>query len=476
MPEPLPFPSQAPPKSPAPSFSPLGIFPLKRKMLDALTGQATDQQWETNQNTILENATPFPSISGPNALKVFPIIANLLSNTGAGAALATNDLLSGVGNTLTWPFRDTGPEQWNPGQPQAQGFNQVLPGTDFIPQGQQAGIDLSNLPTLDTTQTFQGTPPPRAPGGGSLPEYKPDFSKADARLEAGKPQPHQLKGSPWESFFTGAGKASGQIDPRTPWATALAQILSGGTAERQNRFQQQEELDLRNEADNRRYQLALAGVDEQRATMEAQAQYQRAVQAESMKQQAFGNTLRMWEMQQPNIQANADGSLIATTRGPDGKITVQRLGFDDALKMDLQIAQAKALFGKEGQISAEMAAAQRLGPLGVFSYLANQADQSGLTGMILDPTSAQALETKMSNFQQELGVSGLPPALITAKVQAERRSNLVQLILNDPNARKRLMEMMLWSQSRQPTQQTNPFQGGKPPAQSGDMFYNPELK
>lgn len=208
---------------------------------------------------------------------------------------------------------------------------------------------------LDGTTEIPGGRPIPAPPTLSAPAFPtPDYTKQDAHLAAARPKPQMLRGSESDAGWGGAAMAAAQIDPyETNWAQALAMVAAGRSEGLRTWKLQQDEMDMRNEAEARKYEMTMAGVAGDRATFEAQQHYNRLKMEQDVLQQNWENSLKHIQATSPSVQANADGSLIITQRNPDGTIKVTKQGYDEVLQTELALAQAKAVGGKSAELGFE---------------------------------------------------------------------------------------------------------------------------
>lgn len=332
----------------------------------------------------------------------------------------------------------------------------------------EAAINPGAFPLLDGETNIQGTPLPTPT------EFKPslpaaNYDQANARLDAARPQPQPPKGDKLGAYFEGAALAAGKIDPRTPPIMALGQILSGAAAGGREFRLKQEEAELRDETLQRQYELMRAGVEEHRATAEAQAAYNRTKIEMDALQTNFENAWRTAAAKQPSVQSNADGSMVITTRGEDGQINIKRVGFDDALRTSLAIAQAKNMGGKSGEVGMVNRILQNAGPEMVMGYYINTLIGKGMDTLLLPNGSSaqQAYEKDNADYLQQLSAQGLDGKTLETLAAKNRFDNLMKLIMGNKALADHALYMVFGIEPGAPRKPSPEV-----PASSGSFFQN----
>lgn len=304
----------------------------------------------------------------------------------------------------------------NPGAP---------PGTDFS----------RGLEHLDATTVIQGTLPPAPPKLDLPEEFLPDYSKADARLEAGRPKGVKPKGTELESGLTGAASAAAQFDPaEASWSQILVAAAAGYGRGVENFRLKQEEAEIRAESENRQYELMRAGVEEQRATAEAQAHYNRTKMELDLVQQNFENAFKMWQMNSPSVKVGDNGETIVQRRDAKGNIVIERSGFKEALEMQLALANAKGVAGKQGQYRILNRAIQTGNIPGVLNALTLEELGANNEDSLLPPGSAaqQMYQKKRTEMEQELMASGMSKDMFMLMHTRKRHDLLNEIISSSP--------------------------------------------
>lgn len=348
---------------------------------------------------------------------------------GADASRGIYDYLTGAG----WQDPRTA-------QTQPHGQSTQQPNPFAVPSGGggATGGGPPALPTIDGTTVLPGTPMPGMPPSLPIPSLGRDYTQANTLLDQGRPQRQDLGQTTGNAWWTGASQAAGQVDPRTPWATALAQILGGGNVARSNRNAQQAQLDRQYGEDERRYALARAQIEEERSQAAQQTQLQQYQLQQQANQQDFQNHFSAWQQSQPRVQVNADGGTVVQTTNPQtGQTTVQRIGFDQIRNAEMQLAVAKAMGGRAGAQQAESSLIRNFGVPGFFAVRGWEAYKNGLLPQLLSPPDMQAIQKREQELQTELQM--LPDEkLRQQKFQTEIMGLINQIILNDPQAQSKL--------------------------------------
>lgn len=333
----------------------------------------------------------------------------------------------------------------------------VLPGGEDILR-EQLVRETANpggiaLPALDFTTTIQGLPIPEAPPSRAPTVASPDFRQADIRLDAAKPKQQVVSGDRLGSYLEGAGEAAASIDPYNDnWSAALAKVAAGGSAGVRALREKRENAELQYEADMRQYELMRAGIDAQRAAAESQLILERTKLEIAAENQEFQNKWRMFEALQPNIHANADGSMIVTTRKQDGTVNVERIGFEDALKNRIAVEQAKALGGKGAESAARLRLLQNAGPNyrvaeGVTQIIGEQQDS------LLIPPGTPAYDAYVQGVakdDQDLVTQGFKGKDLEAKMAESRFQRIMQLIYSNPQVRDHALQTMFGIEPQKP--------------------------
>lgn len=342
---------------------------------------------------------------------------------------------------------------------------QAPPGTDFA-----GGLDR-----LDGTTIIQGTLPPAPPKLQIPDEFLPDYSKADARLEAGRPKgARPPRGSELQSGLTGAAEAAAQFDPaEASWSQVLVAAAAGYGKGVENFRLRQEEAEIRAESENRQYELMRAGVEEQRAAAEAQAHYNRTKMELDLVQQNFENQFKMWQMNSPSIKVGDNGETIVQRRDEKGNIVIERSGFKDALQMQLQLAQAKGVAGKQGQYRILNRAIQTGNIPGVINALTLEELGANNEDALLPPGSAaQAMyQKKRAEAENQLMASGVGKDMFMLMHTRMRHDLLNEIISSSPELQAyRAQALGLGQNLLAPPQQPQEAAPPKPTFTRGGAF------
>lgn len=294
--------------------------------------------------------------------------------------------------------------------------SQPLPVTEELPPGMPTnpnapvGTDIANMGFLDGTTVVPGAGLMPKPPTLELPEnFNPDYAKADARLDAGRPKGVKPKGTESQAGWLGVAEAAGRIDPyETNWAQALAQVSAGWQRGKENFRLRQEEAEIRAEAENRQYELMRAGVEEQRATHEAQMHYNQTKLELDLLQTKWDQDFKTWQMNQPNVRVGNNGETVIQRRDAQGNLVIERSGFREALQFEIARERAKAMGGKRGEYQLISQAAESGNAIAVVDGLTTRYIGEGLEHSLLTPTSAAVYEEKKRQIDEELLLQRLP--------------------------------------------------------------------
>lgn len=464
---PLPTPPQQPPRRPVPLPTPMGVAfgatdlglnPFTQAQSDLISQRRLNLQ--NSFDSLFGQPVPEGTPGGAFRYDMQQTLGSLASPFYGLQALNLDaqkgfvDAGREVGNYFTGTnFKDprTNPD-FQASQP--------LPGMPELMKAQIAQAVNPNevtlgqpLSPLDGVMSLPGAPLPQAPKRVPPPDFKPDFSKADIRLDAAKPTgKNKPQGDRLSSFLEGAAIAAGGIDPSTPWATALTQAISGGVQGQRDLRLRQEEAELKSEAEMRQYELMRAGIDADRASAEAQMAYNRTKLEMDAYQQNFENEWKMASALQPNVSANSDGSMIITQRMGDGSMQIKKVGFEDALRAQLAVAQARAVSGKSGEYALKQRLLKTAGPEMALGMQVNEAIGLGMDSMLL-PVGSPAYEKYVADtaaFDQQLAAQGLPDKMLMARSSQEKFQRLMQLIYANSQVRDHALHVLFGVQPAAP--------------------------
>lgn len=440
----LPIPQQ-------PNRNPLSVMGAGAEFLNPFT-KAESDLLAARRKALEEHyrqmfGQPIPEgTTGGAFMKDLQGIAGSLAMFPYGAAAINLDLQKGIvdgGRSIADYFTGTGYVDPRLGKPELQPL-QELPGVRTF--GESAtGPGGVAMPSLDGTTIVPGS-------GGSVPglpkfnlDFKPaDYTQANQRLEAARLRPQRPQGTSLGSYLEGAALSAGQVDPTTPWPTALGQILSGAVAGNRDWRHKQEEAELRNEALERQYQLMRAGVDEQRATAEAQQAYNRTKMEMDVLQQNFENSWKIAQDMQPRAQINGDGAVVITSKKPDGSLSIQRIGFDDALKANMALANARNMGGKSGEIgflnqliqggNVDLAASAML-----VKVIGNNMDAAILPQ---GSTAQQKYQKDTTDYDTNLANQGVSKDIFLAMSTQNKLNNLMAIMKSNPELERYILQSL----------------------------------